>query len=80
MHADDIKNYEGPPCEMCQRSMFIGTCTHRPRRRVQPLSAEDLAALDALKCPTCGLSGMKDGACLFVELHKSSEGRKDGHA
>lgn len=36
MHADDAKNYEGPPCEMCTRHMFIGTCTHRPRKSPKP--------------------------------------------
>lgn len=32
MHVDDIDKYEGPPCEMCRTSQFIGTCTHRPRK------------------------------------------------
>lgn len=33
MHADDIDRYEGPPCEMCRTTNFIGTCTHRPLKR-----------------------------------------------
>lgn len=79
MHADDIRDYEGPPCEMCQRSMFVGTCRHRPMRMPKldgpepTLSPEDRAALDALTCPACNLPGMKDGACLFQELHQSKE-------
>ena len=39
------------------------------------LSPEDQAALDALNCPTCHLPGMKDGACVFADLHRSSEGK-----
>jgi hypothetical protein len=31
-HADDIGRYEGPPCEICRVSQFVGTCTHRPRK------------------------------------------------
>ena len=31
-HADDIGKYEGPPCEICRVSQFVGTCTHRPRK------------------------------------------------
>jgi hypothetical protein len=33
MHADDVNKYEGPPCEQCRTRMFIGTCTHRPRKQ-----------------------------------------------
>jgi len=33
MHADDVGKYEGPPCELCKTMMFVGTCTHRPRKR-----------------------------------------------
>lgn len=74
-HADDSKTYEGPPCERCRTSYFVGTCTHRPRRMPEPfkLSPADEAALEALKCPTCSLPGMKDSKCVFSDLHKSSE-------
>lgn len=75
-HADDIGRYEGPPCEMCRISQFVGTCVHRPRKYPEPfkLSPEDEAALEALKCPTCNLPGMKDGACVFAHLHSSDKG------
>ena len=33
MHYETSKLYEGPPCDMCQRTMFIGTCTHRPMKK-----------------------------------------------
>lgn len=33
MHYETSKLYEGPPCDMCQRVMFIGTCTHRPMKK-----------------------------------------------
>lgn len=33
MHFETEKLYEGPPCEMCQRANFIGTCTHRPMKK-----------------------------------------------
>lgn len=33
MHYETSKQYEGPPCDMCTRSMFIGTCTHRPHKK-----------------------------------------------
>ncbi len=33
MHVDAIGKYEGPPCEMCTRTMFVGVCTHRPISR-----------------------------------------------
>lgn len=42
-HADDIGRYEGPICDMCRTSMFIGTCTHRPRR--QPEWSPEMMAL-----------------------------------
>lgn len=45
MHYETSKLYEGPPCAMCQRSMFIGTCTHRPMK--MPV-AIDLPALQML--------------------------------
>lgn len=32
MHIDDINKYEGPPCDFCQKTMFVGTCTHRPHK------------------------------------------------
>lgn len=34
------------------------------------LSQEDEAALEAIKCPTCSLPGMKAGKCVFSHLHK----------
>ena len=33
MHYETEKLYEGPPCESCRRTFFIGTCTHRPMKR-----------------------------------------------
>lgn len=39
------------------------------------LSPEDQAAFDALTCPICNLPGMRGGACVFSDLHKSSERR-----
>jgi len=32
MHYETSLLYEGPPCDMCRRIMFIGTCTHRPMK------------------------------------------------
>lgn len=37
MHYETSLLYEGPPCSICQQSMFIGTCTHRPRKLPEPI-------------------------------------------
>ncbi len=55
-HADDIGKYEGPICDLCRTTMFVGTCTHRPRKfpEMPPivLSEADLERLaDLLKNP-----------------------------
>jgi hypothetical protein len=33
VHYETSLLYEGPPCDHCQRVMFIGTCTHRPMKK-----------------------------------------------
>lgn len=44
MHASDVNTYEGPPCDQCVRTQFVGTCTHRPRK-IPKISEEVAAAL-----------------------------------
>lgn len=46
MHASDIDKYEGPPCEMCRVSQFVGTCAHRKRKvQVERWTKEELELL-----------------------------------
>lgn len=54
MHADDVGKYEGPPCEICRVTQFVGTCSHRPRRQPDPIifSEADMRRFaDALEKP-----------------------------
>lgn len=30
MHSGAVGKYDGPPCDLCRTSHFVGVCTHRP--------------------------------------------------
>jgi hypothetical protein len=47
MHQDDVGRYEGPPCEICRTTMFVGTCTHRPRKQKQILLPKEVPFTEA---------------------------------
>lgn len=36
MHVDDANKYEEEPCQTCQGTRFVGTCTHRLRKELIP--------------------------------------------
>ena len=79
MHASDIDKYEGPPCQMCQDQRFVGTCTHRPRKRAPRLTAEQIE--EALKVDPQAIKDLdrqlnavfrprrRDGAVLMTGAH-----------
>lgn len=59
-------------CEDCARLLMMWVMSPPSLIGPEPeLSKEDLVALDALKCPTCDLPGLREGKCVFESLHKA---------
>lgn len=62
MHYETSKLYEGPICDRCRTTMFIGTCTHRPMKKPEwspellKLSQEALKRQDDEKAKLAAMS------------------------